>query len=546
MRPSQRITGTELAAETGKFSTALRVSLPQSSVSTSAPIADFGDRRFALQFPGDQVGGRGPGAQRLPCPRCLTQWGTAPCITRGSACLVTGGLGFIGSNLAVTLADAGAGVTVVDSLEPRHGGDRANVAGAEVEVVVADIADRDAVAAPLAEADFVFNLAGQVSHLDSMTDPLHDLDINAPSQLAFLEHVRKINPGVSIVYASRAGLDGRPQTAPVDETHQLDPVDAYVSRSRRGPPPPPRPPGLCAARQCCGCRTSTARASASTATTRSLCAACSRASRSPCSDGSQRRDCLYVDDAVTALLAAADNPSAYGEVYIGHDDQSRSCPCGVVDAAGSGEVVSAPWPEDRARIAIDSYWTDHSKSDADARLGAHLEPRRLLAATLEHYRSAVAWRASGGRRRPRSRPRTSSSWQPQHGDGARAPRCARSHPLASGVVRPRGARSSPASSASGRTSRAGATSSRSARGPTRCGSRSCTGSAPMDEAIVPAFTAVPTAAAVAAAGAAPSRLTSTPRPRRRRGRRRGRADRPNPVVVVHLYGRPSSPSWGFR
>ena len=320
----------------------------------------------------------------------------------GSTCLVTGGLGFIGSNLALALAEAGASVTVVDSLEPRHGGDRDNVAGTEIEVVIADIAERDAVAAPLSGADFVFNLAGQVSHLDSMTDPLHDLDINARSQLAFLEHVRRINPGVSVVYASTRQVYGRPQTAPVDESHPLDPVDVNgVSKLA-----PSRSTGSITActrfpRACCGFRTSTARASGSTAITRAFCRLRRRALEGEpitvFGDGSQRRDCLYVDDAVTALLAAADNPSASARSSTSATTITRACsrsPCRRRSRRGAGEVVSAPWPEDRARIAIDSYWTDHSK--ATRMLG--WEPTWSLAdglaATLEHYRSAgVAWRA---------------------------------------------------------------------------------------------------------------------------------------------------------
>ena len=321
----------------------------------------------------------------------------------GSSCLVTGGLGFIGSNLALALAEAGARVTVVDSLEPRHGGDRANVEGEPIDVIVADIAERDAVAAPLADADFVFNLAGQVSHLDSMTDPLHDLDINARSQLAFLEHVRKINPGVSVVYASTRQVYGRPQTAPVDESHPLDPVDVngvsklaadrlhrLYHRVHAMPASVLRLSNVYGPRQ----RLDGDHQGFLPAFVRR---ALEGEAITVFGDGSQRRDCLYVDDAVTALLAAADNPSAYGEVFnIGHDDHESLLEIAhaVVEAAGSGEVVAAPWPEDRARIAIDSYWTDHSKATRMLGWEPTWSLAEGLAATLDHYRSAgVAWRA---------------------------------------------------------------------------------------------------------------------------------------------------------
>jgi UDP-glucose 4-epimerase len=320
----------------------------------------------------------------------------------GSRCLVTGGLGFIGSNLALALAGAGAEVTVVDSLEPRHGGDRDNVAGTPVEVVIADIADRDAVAPALERADFVFNLAGQVSHLDSMTDPLHDLDINARSQLAFLEHVRKLSPGVSIVYASTRQVYGRPRTAPVDETHALDPVDVngvsklaadrlhrLYHRVHALPATVLRLSNVYGPRQ----RLDGDHQGFLPAFVRR---ALEGEAITVFGDGSQRRDCLYVDDAVTALLAATDNPSAYGEVFnIGHHEHESLLDIAhaVVAAAGSGEVVTTPWPEDRARIAIDSYWTDHSKATRMLGWQPTWALAEGLAATLEHYRSSLAWRA---------------------------------------------------------------------------------------------------------------------------------------------------------
>jgi len=320
----------------------------------------------------------------------------------GSNCLVTGGLGFIGSNLALALADAGAQVTVVDSLEPRHGGDRLNVEGAPIEIVISDIAEHAGVAEPLARADYVFNLAGQVSHLDSMTDPLHDLDINARSQLAFLEHVRKINPGASVVYASTRQVYGRPQTTPVDENHPLDPVDVngvsklaadrlhrLYHRVHAMPSSVLRLSNVYGPRQ----RLDGDHQGFLPAFVRR---ALEGETITVFGDGSQRRDCLYVEDAVTALLAAAADPSAYGEVFnIGHHEHESLIDIAhaIVAATGSGEVVTAPWPEDRARIAIDSYWTDYSK--ATRMLG--WEPAWSLAdglaETLEHYRSSVAWRA---------------------------------------------------------------------------------------------------------------------------------------------------------
>lgn len=289
----------------------------------------------------------------------------------GARCLVTGGLGFIGSNVARVLDAAGAEVTVVDSLEPRHGGDLRNVEGTGVDVIVADIAAAAAVSEPLAGADYVFNLAGQVSHLDSMTHPVADLDINARSQLAFLEHVRRVNPGASLVYASTRQIYGRPQTTPVDESHPIEPIDVNgvsklaadqlhrlyhrvymlpisVLRLSNVYGPLQRLDG-----DHQGFLPSFVRRAVDDEPITVF------------GDGSQQRDCLYVEDAVAALLAAARTPAAYGEAFnIGHHQHASLLEIAeaVVEVAGSGDVVCAPWPEDRARIAIPSFWTDHTKA----------------------------------------------------------------------------------------------------------------------------------------------------------------------------------------
>ncbi len=145
-----------------------------------------------------------------------------------TTCVVTGGLGFIGSNMVHALASAGAHVRVVDALIPEHGGDRRNLDGLEhperVEVLLADLGDAG-VAEVVADADVVFNVAGQVSHLASMTDPLRDLDLNVRSQLAFLETLRRARPRARVVLTSTRQVYGRPERLPVDETHPPHPVD---------------------------------------------------------------------------------------------------------------------------------------------------------------------------------------------------------------------------------------------------------------------------------------------------------------------------------
>ena len=145
----------------------------------------------------------------------------------GANVLITGGLGFIGSNLARRLVDFGAQVTLVDSLVPEYGGNRFNIHGIEdrVRVNISDVRDRYSLRTHLDGQDFLFNLAGQTSHLDSMEDPFTDLEINCRAQLSILETCRQVNPRIRVVFASTRQIYGRPERLPVDERHPLSPVD---------------------------------------------------------------------------------------------------------------------------------------------------------------------------------------------------------------------------------------------------------------------------------------------------------------------------------
>src|SRR5215208_1386288 len=141
--------------------------------------------------------------------------------------LITGGLGFIGSMLARRLVELGAHVTLVDSLIPIYGGNLRNVAGIEdrVKINIADVRDEYSMDYLVQGQNFLFNLAGQTSHLDLMRDPYTDLEINCRAQLSILEACRKHNPGLKLVYASTRQIYGKPDYLPVDERHPLHPVD---------------------------------------------------------------------------------------------------------------------------------------------------------------------------------------------------------------------------------------------------------------------------------------------------------------------------------
>jgi len=141
-----------------------------------------------------------------------------------TVCVVTCGLGFVGSNLAHELVARGATVRLVDALIEGHGGNRRNVEGLDVEILETLISD-PAIADVVADADIVFNLAGQVSHIASMRDPLGDLHLNTVTHASFLEILRRVNPRVRVVHTSTRQVYGRPRQSPVDELHPTRPVD---------------------------------------------------------------------------------------------------------------------------------------------------------------------------------------------------------------------------------------------------------------------------------------------------------------------------------
>src|SRR5256885_4186006 len=146
---------------------------------------------------------------------------------RARRVMITGGLGFIGSNLARQLVDLGADILLVDSLIPDYGGNLFNIDGIgdRVHVNVADVRQQSTMNYLVRDRAVIFNLAGQVSHIDSMRDPYTDLEINCRSQLTILEACRYNNPGAKVVFAGTRQIYGRPISLPVDESHLVMPTD---------------------------------------------------------------------------------------------------------------------------------------------------------------------------------------------------------------------------------------------------------------------------------------------------------------------------------
>lgn len=310
--------------------------------------------------------------------------------------LITGGLGFIGSNLARTLAHQGAQVTLVDSLIPQYGGNFFNITDIrdKVEVNISDVRDPHAMKHLVQGKDFLFNLAGQTSHVDSMTDPQTDLEINALAQLSILEACRQNNPEIKIVFASTRQLYGKPDYLPVDENHPIRPVDVNGINKLAGEWYHLLYSNVYGIRACAlrltntygpGMRVKDARQTFLGIWVRLLLEG------EPIKvfgDGEQLRDFNYVDDCVDALLLAGVSEQANGKVYnLGSQEviglKALAAMMTKLGYGGTYELVS--FPEERKAIDIGDYYSDFSLISDELGWSPKIDLQQGLLETVEYY-----------------------------------------------------------------------------------------------------------------------------------------------------------------
>lgn len=315
---------------------------------------------------------------------------------KGKRVLITGGLGFIGSNLTRTLVALGAKVTVLDSLIPEYGGNRRNLRGLgrKVAVNVADVRDRHSLPEFLRGQHFLFNLAGQTSHLDSMTDPETDLEINCRAQLILLEACRKHNPGIRVVFASTRQVYGRPDYLPVDEKHPLRPVDVNGINKLAGEEyhllysavhgiqsTVLRLTNTIGPRM----RVKDARQTFVGIWIRQIL----EGQPVEVWGGDQLRDFTCVDDAVEAFLLAATHPGAVGGVFnlggVGHVSL-RELAKTLVTVAGQGSFTVKAFPAGRKIIDIGDYYSDCRLIGKKLGWKPRTTIRQALARTVDYYR----------------------------------------------------------------------------------------------------------------------------------------------------------------
>jgi UDP-glucose 4-epimerase len=316
---------------------------------------------------------------------------------RGARVLITGGLGFIGSTLARRLVELDARITLVDSLIPTYGGNLRNIDGIaeRVRVNIADVRDEHSVNYLVQGQDFLFNLAGQNSHLDSMHDPYADLEINCRAQLSILEACRNYNPNLKLVYASTRQIYGKPDYLPVDERHLLRPVDVNGINKMAGEWYHILYNNVYGIRACALRLTNTYGPRMRVKDTRQTFLGIwikQLIDGQPIQvwgDGAQIRDFNYVDDAVEALLLAAADSAADGQIFnLGSDEaiNFRDLAALMVEINGAGSYEVVPFPPDRKSIDIGDYYADYRLIQGRLGWRPKVPLREGLARTMAFYR----------------------------------------------------------------------------------------------------------------------------------------------------------------
>lgn len=319
----------------------------------------------------------------------------------GKKVLITGGLGFIGSNLAIRLVELGADVLIVDSLIPDYGGNLFNIEPIKdkVRVNIADVRDVNGMNYLVRGQDYLFNLAGQVSHIDSMRDPYTDLEINCRAQLSILEACRHNNPGVKIVYASTRQVYGVPEYLPVDEKHILHPTDVNGINKMAGEWYHILYNNVYGIRAVSLRLTNTYGPRLLMKHNRQgfvgwfIRQAIDNEEIQVFGDGSQMRDLNYVDDVVEAMLLAAVYDGANGRIF----NLGNSPPVSLLEfvrvllevcqefGVGKGGYRLVPFPPDKKRIDIGDYYADYSKIQEMLGWSPQVPLREGLRRTISYY-----------------------------------------------------------------------------------------------------------------------------------------------------------------
>jgi nucleoside-diphosphate-sugar epimerase len=315
--------------------------------------------------------------------------------------LVTGGLGFIGSHLCRRLLALGAEVTAIDALVPGYGGLLWNVEDVrpDLRILFRDLCEPDAAETAVQGMDYVFHLAGQVSHTESMSEPQRDLRNNVVATLSLLEACRRANPSVRIAYAGTRQVYGRPERAPVDEGHPCRPVDVNGIHKRAAEE------YLQLYQEVHGIQSVVLRLTNTYGPGQLVKharqgfigwfvrKAVEGGEIELMGDGTQRRDLNFVEDVADALLLAAATPQAWGRVYNLGSAEPVSLEALVrmlLEVAGRGSYRFVPFPPERKSIDVGSVEIDFSRIRRELGWRPAVTLRAGLERTVRHYERHLA------------------------------------------------------------------------------------------------------------------------------------------------------------
>src|SRR3989344_5348815 len=310
--------------------------------------------------------------------------------------LITGGLGFVGSNLALKLVELGANITVLDSLLPDFGGNKFNIFPIKnrVNVKIADMRNQRMLEKIVGDFEIIFNLAGTLSHIDSMTNPLLDLDINCAAQLSLLQACRKNNRSAKIIFTGTRNQYGKALYLPVDEKHIQEPTDinginAMASEKYH-----------LLYTKIYGMPTVSLRLTNTFWPRHQM-----KHSKQGVlnwfmrlllegknvelyGDGTQIRDVNYVDDVVNALILAAENKKAIGKAYNlgGQPITLKQFVEEVIKVLGAGNYLLRPFPPERKVIEIGNYVADIGKIKNDLNWEPKIKLEEGIKITIKYYK----------------------------------------------------------------------------------------------------------------------------------------------------------------